>query len=168
MWNYFPMQFSDHSVLYVRNEENDGSVVLYDAKRIWSDPAREVEELGPAEYEHELVPGTRMMTGSRLRFPQAPGGPLEIRCEPLLYAFIALGTGYGVEADWRHGMYQGPLVVQGKRYVTAEIEALGQLTLVDHVARYTCGGHVGYGLYEHAFVGPFEKYGMRDRADGAA
>jgi len=168
MWNYFPMQFDDHSILYMLNEENDGTVALYDARRIWNDPARGVEELGPIEYDHRLEPGTRMMTGSTIRFPEAPGGPLEIECEPLCHAFIALGTGYGVEADWRHGMYQGPLVVQGKHYKTAEIAPLGQLTIVDHVARFSAGGAQGYGLYEHAFIGPFEKYGMKDRADGAA
>jgi hypothetical protein len=27
---------------------------------------------------------------------------------------------------------------------------------------------LGYGLYEHAFIGPFERYGMHDRADGAS
>jgi hypothetical protein len=64
-------------------------------------------------------------------------------------------------------MYQGPLVVQGKEYKTAEIAQLGQYILVDHVARYSYEGKVGYGLYEHAFIGPFEKYGMKDRADGA-
>jgi len=168
MWNYFPMQFADHSILYILNEENDGTLVLYDARRIWNDPGKGIEELGPVEYEHQLKPGTRMMTGSTLRFPEAPGGTLEIRCEPLLHAFIALGTGYGVEEDWRHGMYQGPLVVQGKEYKTEEIAPLGQLTIVDHVARFSYDSHVGHGLYEHAFIGPFEKFGMHDRADGAA
>jgi hypothetical protein len=120
-------------------------------------------------YEHKLEPGTRMMKGSVLRFPDAPSGPIEIQCEPLCHAFIALGTGYTpLEPDWRHGMYQGELVVQGKRYRTPEIAALGQLTIVDHVARFRYGDALGYGLYEHAFIGPFEKYGMKDRADGAA
>jgi hypothetical protein len=64
-------------------------------------------------------------------------------------------------------MYQGPLVVQGKEYRTEEIAALGQLTIVDHAARFSYADQVGYGLYEHMFIGPFEKYGMRDRADGA-
>ena len=82
---------------------------------------------------------------------------LEIECEPLLHAFIAIGTGYGVEADWRHGMHQGPLVVQGRDYKTAEILPLGQLTLVDHVARFRYANYTGHGLYEHAFIGPFEK-----------
>ena len=109
------------------------------------------------------------MIGSVLRFPHAPTGPIEITCEPLCHAFIAIGTGYTpIEPDWRHGMYQGPLVVQGKEYATAEIAPLGQLTLVDHVGRYGYEGRVGYGLYEHAFIGPFEKYGMKDRADGAS
>lgn len=168
MWNYFPMQFDDHSILYIRNEEDSGHVPLHDARRIWSDPARPIEELGRVEYEHQLKPGTRMMTGSVVRFPDAPGGPIEITCSPLLHAFIAIGTGYGVENDWRHGMWQGPLVVQGRSYKTAEIAPLGQLTIVDHVARFTYGGRTGYGLYEHGFFGPFRKYGMRDRADGAS
>jgi len=167
MWNYFPMQFDDHSILFMLNEENDGSQVLYDARRIWNAPERPIEDLGPVRYEHKLEPGTRMMKASVLRFPEAPGGPIEISCEPLVHAFIAIGTGYGVEQDWRHGMYQGPLVVQGIEHETSAIAALGQLTLVDHAARFRYGAHEGYGLYEHAFVGPFEKLGMRDRADGA-
>jgi hypothetical protein len=168
MWNYFPMQFADHSILYIRNEEDTGHVPLYDARRIWSDPSKPIEELGDVVYEHKLLPGTRMMTGSVVRFPHAPGGPIEITCEPLVHAFIAIGTGYGVENDWRHGMWQGPLVVQGKMYKTAEIAQLGQLTIVDHVARFSYGGRTGYGLYEHGFFGPFRKYGMKDRADGAS
>ena len=75
--------------------------------------------------------------------------------------------GYGVEPDWRHGMWQGPLVVQGKSYKTVAIAPIGQLTIVHHVARYRYPDQVGYGLYEHMFIGPFAKYGMKDRADGA-
>ena len=59
-------------------------------------------------------------------------------------------------------MWQGPLVVQGKQYRTAEIAPLGQLTIVDHVARFSYGGRTGYGLYEHGFFGPFRKFGMKD------
>ena len=36
---------------------------------------------------------------------------------PLTHCCIAVGTGYGMEADWRHGMYQGPLVVQGVQHL---------------------------------------------------
>ncbi len=109
-----------------------------------------------------------MMRGSVIRFPDAPSGPLEIDCEPMCHAFIAIGTGYMPDPEWRHGMYQGPLVVQGREWPTAEIAPIGQLALVDHACRFRYEGRVGYGLYEHAFIGPFEKFGMKDRADGAS
>ena len=86
----------------------------------------------------------------------------------LLVPFFAAACYTPIEPEWRHGMYQGDLEVQGREYVTAEIAPLGQLTLVDHVGRFSYDGRVGHGLYEHAFIGPFEKYGMKDRADGAS
>lgn len=168
MWNYFPMQFDDHTILYILNEENDGTVALYDARRFWSDPTKPIENLGLVRYDHTLVPGTRMLSGSIISFPDAPSGPIEIECEPLCAAYIAIGTGYMPDPEWRHGMHQGPLVVQGREYATADIAPLGQLTLVDHAARFSYADNVGYGLYEHAFIGPFEKFGMQDRADGAS
>jgi hypothetical protein len=169
MWNYDPMQFADHSILYMLNEEATGERVLEEAVRIWADPARGVEHLGRPEYQHTLTPGTRMVTHSTLRFPDAPGGPLAIDVTPLLPAYIAIGTGYGIEDDWRHGMFQGPLAVQGREFPIADIEPFGHFTIVDQVARFTQhDGTVGYGLHEHAFLGPFPKYGMEGPHDGAA
>jgi hypothetical protein len=46
MWNYSPMQFEDHSILYILNETNAGERPLEEAVRIWSDPARPPEWLG--------------------------------------------------------------------------------------------------------------------------
>jgi len=34
------------------------------------------------------------------------------------------------------------------------------MAVVDHSARFEYDGHVGYGLYEHAFSGKFPKYGL--------
>ena len=34
--------------------------------------------------------------------------------ETLLAFPLLLGSGYGLEPDWKHGMYQGDLVVQGQ------------------------------------------------------
>lgn len=172
MWNYDPMQFDDHSILYMLNEQADGQRVLEEAMRIWADPSRPPEWLGTPEHEHTLRSGTRMVDHSVLRFPDAPEGSLEIDVTPLLPAYIAIGTGYGVEDDWRHGMYQGPLVVQGREFKVAEIEGLGQFTIVDQVARFEqhvdgTPGAVGFGLHEHGFFGPFPKYGMDDAYSGA-
>ena len=136
-----------------------------ETERIWSDPERPIEDLGPVEHEHHLEPGTRVLTGSTLRFP-APAG--RDRCEPLLANFISMGTGYGIDRDWRHGMYQGPEpVVQGLVLKVDEIRPIAQYGIVDQVARFTYRDQVGYGLYEHGFFGACRRYGLTDGAMGA-
>ena len=72
--------------------------------------------------------------------------------------FVAIGTGYTpIEPDWRHGMYQGPLVVQGKVYKTAEITPPRSAERRRSRGCFRYADRVGYGLYEHAFIGPLEK-----------
>jgi hypothetical protein len=105
---------------------------------------------------------------SILSFPDAPGGGFDVKVTPLRSAYIAFGTGYGIEDDWRHGMYQGPLVVQYKEYSEEELASFGWYGIVDHVARFeSTTGDVGYGLHEHGFFGPFPKYGLERMDDGA-
>jgi hypothetical protein len=169
MWNYSPMQFDDFSLLYMLNETSRGERMIEEAVRIWSDPARDPEHLGRPDYDHRLRAGTRMIESSMIHFPHAPGGALSVRATPLLTAYIAIGTGYGMEPDWRHGMFQGDLVVQGLVRDVDEIASYGQYGVVDHVARFETGdGEIGYGLHEHGFWGAFEKYGMDDAYSGAS
>jgi hypothetical protein len=156
MWNYFPMRFSDHCLYYICSETPDGHRSLVQAERVWLDGR--VEELGRPEHHHHFVPGTRLLEHSTIRFPEAG---IEIQCESMVPNFLAVGTGYGLDADWRHGMWQGPeLVVQGKVLKVDEIATLGAYAVVDHSARFTYGGKVGYGLYEHSFSGSFPQYGV--------
>lgn len=166
MWNYAPMQFDDFSILYIVHEEPDGRRPMEEAMRIWHDRSREPQWLGRPEFEHELEPGTRMIARpSRLSFPQAPGGRIDVRVVPLTHCFVAVGTGYGMDADWRHGMYQGPLVVQGREWSMDELSTWGWFGIVDHAARFELEGpggerRVGFGLHEHGFFGSFPKYGL--------
>jgi len=165
MWNYFPMQFDDHAIHYLCHERDDGSRPLVQAERVWADPARGIEQLGRPEHEHELEPGTRLIRRSVVRFPEAG---IEVTGEPVLANFVSVGTGYGMDADWRHGMYQGPsTVVQGLVLEVAEIRGLAQYGIVDHLARFSYDGRQGYGLLEHGFFGPFHRYGLTDGAVGA-
>jgi hypothetical protein len=158
-WTYFPMQFDDHSILYIRQEASDGTPVLYDARRIWNDPDRGIEHLGRVEYTYEFFPGTAVLKEVHLRFPDAPGGQIDLLCEGLTSLYLAIGTGYGADPDWRHGMYQGPLVVQGRDYKTSEIAHRGAYGVIDSVGRFSYGGNVGFGLLEHTFMGKSAKYG---------
>jgi hypothetical protein len=167
MWNYFPMQFRDHSLLYICQENAAGERELEEAVRVWADPGRPAEHLGRPSFQHELAPGTRLLRASTVAFPDAPGGGFSVKCTPLLPCMISVGTGYGLDADWRHGMYQGPLVVQGLERKHDEVAPLGQYGVVDQVARFEYAGHVGYGLYEHGFFGAFPKCGLNGPGDVA-
>jgi hypothetical protein len=163
-WNYVPMQFDDHSILYMVNEHADGTRVLEEATRIWADPDRAPEYLGRPEHSAVVTPGTRHIESSTLSFPDAPDGAFEIQVTPLLDCWLMLGTGYGLEADWRHGMYQGELVVQGQQ-VDYEKDKDRLFGLVDQVGRFeqrggVASGAVGHGLHEFFFIGEFEKYGL--------
>ena len=164
MWNYAPMQFEDHSILYICNEHDDGRRELEEAVRIWHDPGRAPDWLGRPEHDAVITPGTRRIESSTLSFPDAPGGAIDIAVAPLMDCWLMLGTGYGIEADWRHGMYQGPLVVQGVE-IDYRRDSDRLFGLVDQVARFTQSGGsgdgaVGFGLHEFFFIGDFSRYGL--------
>ena len=124
-----------------------------------------MEDLGRSEHEHHLIPGTRVIDRSVIRFPEAD---LEITCTPLLANYVSVGTGYGIDSDWRHGMYHGPdEVTQGLVLDVEATKGLAQYGIVDHVARFTYGDQVGFGLLEHGFFGPYTHYGLTDGGVGA-
>lgn len=170
MWNYAPMQFDDFSILYIVNERDSGERVLEEAVRIWADPERPPEWLGRPDHEHVLRSGTRLVERSILRFPDAPGGSIEVAVTPLCHLYVGIGTGYGLDPDWRHGMYQGKLVVQGLE-LDMEKDRERFLGIVDSCARFELASpslkRVGYGLHEYMFIGPFAKYGLTGLLEGA-
>ena len=165
MWNYFPMQFEDHSIFYICHQDDDGVRHLTQGERVWHDPSREIDDLGPVVWHHDIEPGTRIVRSSVLEFPKSS---ITIDCTSVLPNFVSLGTGYGIDADWRHGMYQGPdLVVQGLTLDVDEIKGLAQYGIIDHLAEFRYDGKVGYGLLEQGFFGPFRAAGIMDGISGA-
>ena len=163
LWNYCPMQFDDYSILFICNEHADGTRELEDATRVWADPSREPEHLGRPEHEHRFTgDGNDIdIVEGRLLFPDAPGGALEIKASPLETLFVMVGTGYGLEEDWRHGMYQGDLTVQHFS-LDMKKDKERMWGMRDTAARFeTSTGDVGYGLFEWFFLGPFPKYGIK-------
>lgn len=171
MWNYMPIDFGDHTIIYMCHEEANGNRHLQEAVRIWSDPSRPVDWLGRPDWRHDMIQGTRLLSSSIITCPDAADGPIEITATPILTNFISLGTGYGMDADWRHGMWQGDdEVVQAIRYEVDEIRALAQYGVVDSVGRFryhdpVLGEQIGHGLYEHGFFGAFPPMGLNDRGD---
>jgi hypothetical protein len=125
---------------------------------------RPPEALGRPEQELLFVDGTRFVDHATLSFRRLDAEPLVIDVIPLTASYLSLGTGYGTEADWRHGMYQGPLAVQRRSYPldAPDLPALAY-GIVDNLARFELDGDVGYGLFENAVLGPNDRYGLSGR-----
>ncbi len=160
MWNYFPVLFEDYALQYIVNERNNGERTIEEAVRIWKDPNREPEWLGRPEHDHvfeDAAPFKCTLQEGVVRFPDAPEGPLELRGTPLLQTYLTVGTGYGLETDWRHGMYQGDLEVQGV-ILDVNKDQDKFWGLVETPARFQLGDHIGYGMMEFAFFSEFDKY----------
>ncbi|MEX2208653.1 MAG: hypothetical protein WEF50_20755 [Myxococcota bacterium] len=168
-WNYAPMQFRDYSIQYIVQEELDGTRVLEQAVKIWRFGIdRPPEPLGRPDHSFEFRPGTRMVESATLHFAKPDGTRLDVAVRPLLPMHVGVGTGYGFDADWRHGMYQGELVVQGLAYDLAKPEDRAKMFgLVDSVAEFSCQGEVGHGLFEYLVLGPYARYGFKEFLDGA-
>lgn len=172
-WIYTPVRFSDHSIILIMQEDQDERRILTEAVRIWHADGT-VEELGHPDHDLTFVPGTRQSSGGTLTTAgnAAEGiGPLEISVEALLPLYVGIGTGYGFDANWRHGMWQGPLVTQGEHIDTTTPEGRARLMgIIDASARFTYheGGteRVGYGLFETMVIGPYARYGFADLFDG--
>jgi hypothetical protein len=160
-WIYTPIRFADHSILIIQQERPDGSKVMEEAIRVWPDGRQ--EWLGAPTHEMTFQPGTRNATSAIIR-----AGDTEIRVEPLLPVHIGIGTGYGYETDWKHGMWQGSdLVVQGVHHDVSTPEGAARMWgIVDASARFTYDGNVGYGLFETLLMGPHQQYGFTDIMDG--
>ena len=154
-WNYVVVRFPDHSLVYMAQEDEHGRRSLEEAVRLRPDGS--VEHLGRPEHQLRFVPGTRLVSGATVTF----GGGLELEAEVLKPVHISRGTGYGFDADWRHGMYQGPeLVVQRHDFDTTAPDIVPiPGAIVDNVARFeTSDGDVGYGLLETMVMGPHVQY----------
>ncbi len=160
MWNYFPVMFKEFALLYLVNEDNDGNRTIDEAVRIWKDGTREPEWLGRPEHDHDFTmaaPFKADIRQGRVRFPDAPGGPLELIGTPFLQTYLTTGTGYGLEPDWRHGMYQGEgVVTQGVSFDVDKDDVF--YGLVETPARFELNGEVGYGMMEFGFWSNFDKY----------
>lgn len=157
-WIYAPMQFADHSILAIVQEDRHGGRVLEEAVRVW--PDRPAEHLGRPEHRLEYEPGTRGARAATLSFAPPGGRPFEVRVEPVVPLHLSVG-GYGGDAAWRHGAYQGPLKVEGLTLDEARDEDRARLVgLVDHLARFEYDGQVGWGLFEFLAFGPHAPSGF--------
>ena len=73
--------------------------------RVWPDGTSEY--LGRPTYAPSYAEGTRDVVSARIGFAPPGGKPFDMEATLLLPVHLMVGTGYGLEQDWKHGMYQG-------------------------------------------------------------
>ena len=154
-WNYVVARFPDSTLVCMVQEDEHGRRSLEEAVRLRPDGS--VEHLGRPEHQLRFVPGTRLLAGATVKL----GGGMSFEAEVLKPLHIARGTGYGFDADWRHGMYHGPETVVQRHVFDTAAAAIVPIpgAIVDNVARFTTSeGETGYGLFEVMTMGPHAQY----------
>jgi hypothetical protein len=166
-WMYAPMQFDEFSILTIVQEDATGDRVLEEAVRVWPESAgRPPQQLGRPEYRPQYVPGSREVRSATISFSPPGGEPFYVTVRPVHPVPLMVGTGYGLEPDWKHGMYQGPdLVVQGVCYDLSRPEDKARMWgMIDSVAVFECVEHgttiTGSGLFEYWPFGPHAPTGL--------
>jgi hypothetical protein len=163
-WVYAPMQFDDFSILVIAQEDEDGGRVVEEAVKVFRD-GRPAEPLGRPELELHYLSGTRDVESAVLTFA---GRAERIEVAQLIPLHMAVGSGYGLDADWRHGMYQGPgPVVQQVVMPAAEAAAKsGMFGVTERLSRFEYdgpeGARTGFGLFETLFIGAHRPSGFGD------
>ena len=166
-WMYAPMQFDEFSILTIVQEDATGARLLEEAVRVWPESSgRPSQRLGTPDYRPQYIPGTREVRVATISFEPPAGEPIEVAVRPILPVSIMVGTGYGLEPDWKHGMYQGSeLVVQGVCYdLSTPADQVRMWGMIDSVAAFECteGGRTVYGsgLFEYWPFGPHAPTGL--------
>lgn len=168
-WNWSPLQFEDHTIMYTISENDDGSRWHEAAARLFShDSGREPETLGIVRHDLQLKPGTRIFDRGTVVLREPSGGETTLELEPLSLLHMA-GAGYAYGGDlWRHAQYHGPLAVDGEVWNITDPALVARVAGQNEtVCRVKQGDKTGYGIFEFILFGLYEPYGFRSITDVA-
>lgn len=161
-WLYMPLRFPDYQLLVILQENPDGYRTLNNAKRVW--PDGRVEQLGWPRVEIDYRRGGRHPERARVHLSTADGTPLTVEVDTLTSVPMHIGLGYGGDSDWSHGRWMGRDYRSTSSYDLTD-EAIAERVrfgVVDHLARATCEGEQGWGMFEHGTLGRHDPTGFAD------
>jgi hypothetical protein len=167
---WIPLRFDDFGMHFMVEEDPEGNRTLNYAVRFWpTATGRRTEQLGWPEIDITYRSGTRIAEAVTLRGKTADRKTVEVELDLSPGIPLRLGCGYGTGAasgddEWSHGRWMGESWSRVVTYdhTSAEVEALLPWGPIDHVARATCDGQVGHGIFEHGTVGRHVPTGMDD------
>ena len=161
-WLYVPLRFDDFAVIVICQEEPNGFRTLNDATRIWRDGRH--EQLGWPDVDITYRSGTRHPERATIHLRDENRKPLSIEISTLGFVALHVGAGYGGDPDWSHGRWMGTDWAEGRVYDLNDPEVAGRIPfgVLDHVARASCNGSEGWGLFEHGSMGRHDPTGFAD------
>ncbi len=163
-WTYVPLRFEQFGLLVIAQEDGDGNRTMSDAVRIWpASSARAPEQLGWPEIEVAYRPGTRQPSAAKLQLGTR-GKSFTVDVTTLGMVALNCGPGYGGDPDWAHGSWRGRGFVErvDVDLEDAQVAARSAFGVIDHVARATCDGEEGWGMFEHGTFGRHQPSGFDD------
>lgn len=164
-WCWIPLRFDDFALMLVLEEAPDGYRTINEAVRVW--PDGRIEQLGWAEPHVTYAPGTRIPTGATIGLKERGGRELTLDIEPLGPMPLSVGLGYGPDDDgWNHGRWMGPGWSQRVDHDLDDDTVRQRVawSMIDHAAKATLDGQVGYGIFEHLCLGRHDPSGFADLA----
>jgi hypothetical protein len=133
--------------------------------RVWPEASGRVpEQLGWPEIDITYRAGTRHPERATIHLTERGKGPLDIEVETRGFVALHVGAGYGGDPDWTHGQWKGKGWVDAATYDLSDPAVTGRVPfgVIDHVARATCNGAEGTGIFEHASIGRHDPSGFAD------
>ncbi len=161
--DWLPMQFDDHMLKVQIDQDADGHRHLEESMRVWnSDLARPIDHLGRPDVEIEYLPGTREVRRATVTTAAPDGAPIVVHTKPLRTLYLAAGSGYVYDGTWGHGMYQGPLAVEGVVHDLTDPEVRRRYAILNEtLSRFElASGEVGYGMHENMLRGVYRPSGF--------
>ena len=166
-WLCTPLRFEEFALLVVLQESPDGQRTMNEASRVFADGR--VEQLGWPRVHIDYRSGTRHPEHARLELTSPAGERLVVEVDTLTSIALHVGGGYGGDPDWGHGRWMGRGWSRADRYDLTDPAVVARLPwgVTDHVARATCDGAEGWGMFEHASLGRHDPTGFAGWTDVA-
>ncbi len=164
-WTYAPLRFDDFALVLILQEDGDGTRSLNDAVRVWpAASGRSPEQLGWPAVEVHYRPGTRHPERATIRLVDRARAAVTVEIETLGAVVLSCGPGYNGDPEWSHGQWRGHGWVEGSVVDLTDpvVQARIPFGIIDHVARATCDGAEGWGMFEHGVIGRHGPSGFAD------
>ncbi|MGH9095518.1 MAG: hypothetical protein ACRDXE_10190, partial [Acidimicrobiales bacterium] len=161
-WLYAPLRFDDFALIVIVQEDPDGHRTLNAASRVFADGR--IEQLGWPQIDFVYRPGTRHPEHATIHLTGRDRRPVTVEIDTLTSIALHLGPGYGGDAEWGHGQWKGAGWQDRVSHDLTDPAVAQRLPwgVSDHVARATCDGAEGWGLFEHASLGRHDPTGFAD------